>query len=178
MGWDERLGGLFEDLEQQAEGLALADRDVEVAELSRAEYAVVDFASRLHASAGRTVRLQVRGVGVQHGALVRVGWDWCLMGSTSAGRAVETIVPLAAIDEARGLATGAVAEPARSLTAKLGLGSALRGVAEARETVLLQRLDGHASRVLLGRVGADFVEVGPDTTERTGSTDGPSRSSA
>ncbi|HET7385246.1 MAG TPA: hypothetical protein VFJ19_01125 [Nocardioidaceae bacterium] len=159
MRWDERLGGLFEDLEQQAEGLALAERDVEVAELSRAEYAGVDLASRLHASTGRAVSLRVRGAGVQRGVLVRVGRDWCLVRSTGAERAVDTIVSFDAVDEAEGLASGAMAEPARGLTAKLGLGSALRGIAEAQETVLLQRVDGHSSRVMLGRVGADFLEA-------------------
>src|SRR4051794_10210086 len=61
MRWEERLLDLFDDLEQQAEGLALIGRDAEVAELSRAEYAQVDLADRLHASEGRSVRFGVNG---------------------------------------------------------------------------------------------------------------------
>ena len=36
MRWEERLLDLFDDLEQQADGLALAERDALVAEQSRA----------------------------------------------------------------------------------------------------------------------------------------------
>ena len=63
MRWDERLGGLFDDLEQQAEGLALVERDAEVAEQSRAEYAQVDLAGRALASTGRRLLVAVAGVG-------------------------------------------------------------------------------------------------------------------
>ena len=52
---------LFDDLEQQAEGLALAERDARVAERCRAEYAEVDLVARLHASVGTPVQVEVRG---------------------------------------------------------------------------------------------------------------------
>ena len=61
MRWDEHLDGLLDDLEQQAEGLALAERDALVAEQRRAEYAAVDLSGRLHASVGDALRLDVRG---------------------------------------------------------------------------------------------------------------------
>jgi hypothetical protein len=58
-----------------------------------------------------------------------------------------------------------VPSPARPLTARLSLASALRGVAEERDEVVLHRADGALVRGPLGRVGADFVEVvaAPDT---------------
>jgi hypothetical protein len=47
----------------------------------------------------------------------------------------------------------------RAPTARLGLGSALRGVAEERDPVLVHLLDGGTVRGTPRRVGADFVEL-------------------
>ena len=155
MRWEDGLLELFDDLEQQAEGLALAVRDADVAERSRAEYAQVDLASRLHASAGSPVQLGVVGVGQLDATLVRVGLDWCLV---AVGQA-EWVVRLAAITHARGLSPRAVSEPARPVVARLGLGSVLRRVAESRSAVFVHRLDGGVVHGQADRVGADFLEV-------------------
>src|SRR3954454_9697424 len=122
MRWEERLFDLFDDLEQQAEGLALIGRDAEVAELSRAEYAQVDFAARLHASAGRSVRFGVNGLGLIEARLARVGEGWCLL----ADGPTEWLVRTPAIRSARGLSQHGRTAMARPLTARLGLTSALR----------------------------------------------------
>jgi hypothetical protein len=153
--WEDRIDGLFDDLEQQAEGLALVERDTEVAELSRAEYASVDLAARLHGSVGARVRLAVTGVGTLEGELSRVGEGWCLL---DAGRD-EWIVRGPAIGSMRGLRDRAVAAASRPATARLGLASALRGIVDGRGTAVLHRIDGSLLRGRLGRVGADFVEV-------------------
>src|SRR4051812_50200772 len=79
MRWRDRLGDVLDDLEQQAEGLALAARDAEVAEQSRAEYARVDLAARLHGSLGRQLRLGVAGVAALEGILSGVGAGWLLV---------------------------------------------------------------------------------------------------
>jgi hypothetical protein len=155
MRWDERLAGLFDDLEQQAEGLALADRDAEVAEALRAEYSQLDLASRLFASLGARVRLQVSGVGGVEGLLRRAGEGWCLLDTA----AQEWVVRLSAVTAARGLVDRGVVSTARPLTARLGLGSVLRGLGEARADTVLHRTDGTLLRGRLGRVGADFVEL-------------------
>jgi hypothetical protein len=155
MRWEERLLDVFDDLEQQAEGLALAERDAMVAEQSRAEYAAVDLAARVHASVGNRVVVDVAGVGPLDATLARAGAGWCLL---AAGPA-EWIVRLEAVRSVRGLADGAVAEPARPVAARLGVASAVRAVAGARSPVLLHRQDGGTTRGLLGRVGRDFVEV-------------------
>lgn len=154
---DQLLGGLFEDLEQQAEGLHLAERDAEVADRSRAEYSQVTLAARLHASVGGVPSLRVQGVGTLEGLLVRVGLDWCLVRTEPAGQ--EWIVRLAALLGARGLSARAVSEPARSVLARLGLGSALRHVAESGAGVVLEHVDGGRQRGTIVRVGADFVEI-------------------
>jgi hypothetical protein len=153
--WDERLAGIFDDLEQQAEGLALAGRDAEVAEALRAEYSQVDLASRMLASVGAPMRMSVAGVGAVEGSLRRTGDGWCLL----EGEAQEWVVRLAAVTAVRGLAERRVETPARPLTARLGLGSVLRGLAETRAVTVLHRTDGTLLPGLLGRVGADFVEV-------------------
>jgi len=156
MRWDERLGGLFDDLEQQADGLALTQRDAEVAELARAEYAQVDLEARLHASTGRWLVLDVEGPGVLEGTLSRVGAGWCLLGSG----AQEWLVRLAATLSLRGLADRGVPARVRPVTARLGVASALRRVGDERAEVVLHRLDGTALRGRLVRVGVDFVDLG------------------
>ncbi len=155
MRWEERLLDLFDDLEQQAEGIALAERDLLVAEQSRGEYASVELADRLHASLGARVQVEVAGVGSLEATLVRAGDGWCLLEASGQ----DWIVVLRAVCAVRGLRSGGVAADARPATARLGLGSALRGVSEARTEVALHRTDGATTRGLLGRVGADFVEL-------------------
>ncbi|MEO5708410.1 MAG: hypothetical protein ABIQ59_01115 [Nocardioidaceae bacterium] len=162
MRWEERLLDLFDDLEQQAEGLALGERDAVVAELSRAEYAEVDLAARLHGSTGARLQVEVSGVGALDGSLNRAGDGWCVLDVAGQG----WLVPLPAVLSFRGLGGGGAAEGARPVTARLGLGSVLRGMAEDRGEIVLHRLDGRVVRGLLGRVGRDFVEVGgPDRVE-------------
>lgn len=155
MLWEERLLDLFDDLEQQADGLALAERDALVVEQSRAEYAEVDLASRLAASVGGRVRLDVQGVGGLDGLLRRTGDGWLVL--EAGGRA--WVVVLAAVRRVRGLSDGAVDAAARPLSTRLGLASALRGLAEGRSETVVHGPDGQVTRALLGRVGRDFVEV-------------------
>ena len=159
MTWDDRLADLFEDLEQQAEGLHLAERDAELVDRSRSEYAGVTLAGRLHASAGATVTLSVTGVGPLEGRLARVGVDWCLLETSPAGQ--EWVVAMAAVKQASGLSERAVNEVARTVVGRLPLRSALRGLADSRSDVLLHHVDGTRLRGRLARAGADFVEVVP-----------------
>jgi hypothetical protein len=166
MRWEERLLDLFDDLEQQAEGIALAERDALVAEQSRSEYAAVSLADRLHASVGTPLVLDVGGLGVLDGRLVRAGDGWCLLDVEG----VDWVVVTGAVRAVRGLLDAGRAPEARPLIARLGLGSALRGLAEDRAEVALHRRDGSAARGRLGRVGRDFVEVlvGGDSGEAAG----------
>jgi hypothetical protein len=157
MRWEERLLAVFDDLEQQAEGLALAERDALVAEQSRAEYAGVDLASRLFASRGARLRADVAGVGVLDAVLRGAGEGWCLLG---VGRH-SWVVATASVRSVRGLADRGRTAPARPVTARLGLGSVLRGVADDHGEVALHRVDGEVLVGLLGRVGGDFVELRP-----------------
>jgi hypothetical protein len=66
---------------------------------------------------------------------------------------------IAALAHVRGLSEQAVGEQHRPVPARVGVGSALRSVAESRAAVVLHRLDGALVRGQLRRVGADFVEL-------------------
>jgi hypothetical protein len=160
MEWERRLAALFDDLEQRAEGMALADRDADVADQARSEYAEVLLVDRLHASVGRPVSLDARGWGTLRGTLRAVGSDWCLLdGAGPEGGRAGRVVSLAAVTSYRGLVAGALPGAARPVTSRLGLGALLRRSAEAGDDVVLVRVDGTrlAGRVL--RVGRDFVEL-------------------
>lgn len=156
MTWEEELFVVLDDLEQQAEALYDAERDAELADRSRAEYQQVSLASRLMASVGTSVRLEVTGLGAVSGVLDRVGSGWCLV----SGHAQDWVVRLEAVASVRGASERSLPEVAWSPVARLGLGSALRRVADAGERCVLHLLDGSVHDALLRRVGADFVEVG------------------
>jgi hypothetical protein len=153
----ERLGAVFEDLEQQAAGIHLAERDAELADRVRGEYATVTFASRVHASLDRDVALTLTGGEVAEGRLAGAGVDWCLV-APAEGRAV-WLVRLDAVAVAYGLSARAVPEAARPALARLGFGSALHRLAEESPLVRLHAVSGGSVPVRVMRIGADFVEA-------------------
>ena len=154
MVWDERLFDLLDDLEGQAEALYAAERDAELADRSRAEYASVTLESRLMASTGRQVILDVAGAGRVSGELRRVGSGWCLV--TGDGR--DCLVPTDAVESVYGLSDRALPEVAWSPVARLGLGSALRRLADEGLPCGLVTRAGVRHDVVLLRIGRDFVE--------------------
>ena len=154
MNWEEQLFSVLDDLEQQAEALYDAERDLELADRSRSEYAQVTLASRLMASLDAEVTLELRGVGRVAGILQRVGTGWCLL--HSAGQ--DWIVRAEAIVIVRDASTRSVPEVAWSPVTRLGLGSALRRVADTGDRCLVHLVDGGRHDVVLTRVGEDFVE--------------------
>jgi hypothetical protein len=158
VGWDEGLFDLLDDLEGQAAALFAAERAAELADRSRAEYATVTFEARLMASVGREVALDVAGAGRVAGALRRVGAGWCLV--TGAGR--DCLVPTGAVETAAGLSERAVPEVAWSPVARLGLGSALRRLADEGVPCVLLTRSGSRHDVVLARVGRDFMEADAD----------------
>jgi hypothetical protein len=156
--WEARLFAFLDDLEQQAGATFAAERDQEVAERARAEYARVALAGRLMASVERDVVLTVDSVGPVAGRLGKVADGWCLVDAPTGS----WIVRLDAIGLVRGGAATAVPPEAWPATARLGLGSALRRL--VGEPCRLHPRSGGAYEARLGRVGADFVEalVGTD----------------
>jgi hypothetical protein len=156
MRWEDAVLGVVEDLEQQASGLHLAERDAEVADLGAAEFSAVSWASRLHASPGAQVDLRLRGGRRLSGRLARVGEDWLLL-DDAAGNA--WVVRFAAVATAAGLSPRSVGDAARSVLTRLPLSSVLRHLGDARADCVLHLDDGATLEGGLGRVGADFVEV-------------------
>lgn len=155
MGWENDLFALFDDLESQAAGLYAAERGAEIADRSRAEYQSVSLASRLMASVGTEVRLGIVGAGPVTGVIDRVADGWLLL---SAGEH-DWVVSLAAVATVEGASVRSVPEVAWSPLTRLGLGSALRRIAEAGERCLLHLRDGGRYEGTLRRVGDDFCEV-------------------
>jgi hypothetical protein len=153
--WDERLFAFLDDLEQQAEALYDADRVGELADRSRSEYAAVVLAGRLMASLDTRLTLDLLGVGPVAGVLQRVGPDWCLLH----GAAQDWVVPLAAVVAVDGASPRAVPDVAWSPVARLGLGSALRRLADTGQPCRVHATDGTARDGVLGRIGRDFVEA-------------------
>lgn len=162
MAWEDELFALLDELEQQAEALYDAERDADLADRSRAAYRGVTLASRLAASLETEVRLEVAGVGAVAGVLERVAEGWCLL----RGPAQDWIVCLPAVGAVEGASDRSVPEVAWSPTARLGLGSALRRLADAGGRCVLHLRDGSRYDAVPRRVGADFVEVsvGADRT--------------
>lgn len=155
MRWEERLFALFDDLEGQAAALYDAEREAELADRARAEYHHVTLASRLAASVGRSVALDVRGVGRLEGGLGRVAEGWCLLEAPRQ----DWIVRLVAVSVVLDASDRSVPEVAWSPVQRLGLGSALRRLATAGDRCVLHLLDGTRHDGTPGRVGADFVEL-------------------
>jgi hypothetical protein len=155
MGWEEQLFGLFDDLERQAEEIFTEERDLELADRSRAEYTQVTLASRLMASVDRTVAVDVRGVGQLQGTLTRVGAHWCLL--TSVGH--DWVLRAGAITTVSGASPRSYPEAAWSAVHRLGLGSALRRIADSGDRCVVHLVDGRRHDVRLVRVGLDFVEA-------------------
>ena len=156
-GWPQDvLLDMLEDLEMQAGGLHLADRALEVEELTTAQLGEVDLLGRLHASTGSAVRVVTSDGHDVRGRLAGVGSDWVLVDE---GAGASSFVPLAHVVLLGGLRGGAVPEDARGLSARLSLRSVLRRLGEDPQPCAVHLRGG---RVLHGspeRVGADFVEL-------------------
>jgi hypothetical protein len=144
----------LDDVEQQADGRSLADRDAEVAELARAEYAQLDLRGRLLGSVGSRLRVAVLGLGTVEGRLAEVGDGWLLL----VDRGGMWLVAAAGVGAVSGVQASGPAEPP-PLAAGLGMGSVLRRLAERGAEMVLHRLDGTQLPGTVARVGADFVDV-------------------
>ncbi|WP_121255269.1 hypothetical protein [Nocardioides ferulae] len=162
MAWEEELFAALDDLEQQAEALYDAEREIDLADRARAEYQQVSLAARLMASLERDLVIDVDAVGRVAGRLHRVADGWCLL----RGPGQDWVLSLAAVRAVEGASPRAVPEVAWPVVAKLGLGSALRRLADERVRCVLHLRDGTRHDGVLTRVGRDFVELatGADRT--------------
>ena len=167
---DMRWDGLFDDLEAQAAELERAERAAEVETRTRGAVGELTVVDRLRAAVGTALRLRVTGGLAVTGTLRRVGPDWLLV-DEDAGR--EAVIATAHLVTVRGLGRlTAVPGSQPRVESRLGLRSALRGLARDRAAVRLYLADtangagavGTPSGatvldVTIDRVGRDFVEV-------------------
>ena len=153
MRWDD----LFRDLEAQLAAATAAELDAEVADRARCEAALLGLLDRARAAVGHPVVVRVLGAGQVDGVLSDVGSQWLLVAETG-GR--DVLVPLAAVVSLTGLrAWSGVPGEAGAVFARLGIGSALRGIARDRLPVQVWLTDGSVVSGTVDRVGADFVEM-------------------
>jgi hypothetical protein len=154
--WERSLLALFDDLEQQADGLHLDEREHEAAALATAGFAEVSLESRLLASLGRELVLQLPASLRLRGRLANAGVGWVLLVDPQ-GRS--WIVRTAAVLSVAGAGLRAVPEESRIVLHGLRVGSALRHLAEDGHRAVLHLVDGTRLEGSLGRVGRDFVEL-------------------
>lgn len=152
---DARLFALFDELEQEATAAYDRERVLEVGDRSRAEYRAVTLASRIVASVDSEVAFDVQGVGTVRGVVARTGDGWCLVRAAAA----DWVVALAAVETVRGASERSRPEVTWSPVQRLGLGAALRRLADAETECVLHQRSGARHECVVRRVGADFVEV-------------------
>lgn len=165
--WEYLLRTL-DDLELQAEGLYLADREFATADLAVSHYAEVTLLGRLRASVDEQILVRLAGLTLR-GTVQAVGTGWMLL----AAGAAENLVMVDVIDSVQGLTEQAVAEAAVPISGRTKPPSALRRLARTGETVVVILTDGTQLRGRLGRVGADFAELlGEASADGNGRTPG------
>jgi hypothetical protein len=147
--WERLLG----DLAGQLAAAGRAEQRAEVAERSAALQAAALLADAVRGARGGEVVLQLRGDAAPWAArLVDSGPDWLL--AERGGR--ETLAPMAALTWWQG--PRSPRPPVGAVEGRYGLPLALRAVARSGGAVRV-RAGGRAVVGLLGRIGADHVEV-------------------
>jgi len=154
-GRSETLLGVLDDLEMQAGGLHLADRAVEVAELSAAQYAEVDLLARIHGSLGCVLRVATSDGQEVRGRLAAVGADWLMVDDGTA----TSYIHLRWVALVSGLGPGAVPADARPMSSRLSLRSVIRRLGEEGATCAVHLQGGRVVHGSPLRVGADFIEL-------------------
>jgi hypothetical protein len=149
-----RWAALFEDLEAQAEVLALAERAAEVDERARVEIGRLALADRVAAACGHRVRVRCGRELSLDGSIRAGGADWMLIEDVT-GR--EAIVPLAAVRTIAGLPRFAATD--ERVAFRLSVRHVLRAVARDRRGVHVHLVDGSAVSGTLDRVTADHLDV-------------------
>ena len=154
--WDD----VFAELELESAGLVERERDMEIAERTRAELATIGLVERFRAAPGCQASIRVTGAGLLQGRVRRVTSWWLLL--AVAGN-VEWLVAWPAVMSVTGLPPQAVDAEASPVEAGLAWPATWRVLARDRAPVHVVRTDGSCVAGVPGRVGRDFVEL---TTSR------------
>lgn len=154
MRWD----ALFEDLETQMAASERLDLDAEIAERTRAEAAAVELADRLRGSLGMLIVVELASGSMFEGTLSHAGSQALVLDEPRH----QVLVPYASAVRYLGLSRLAVPEPSK-VRQRLGLASALRGLARDRTTLAVLMSGGSTGeRTLHGvidRVGRDYLDL-------------------
>ena len=154
MRWD----ALFDDMEAQLASVDRLELEAEIAERSRADVAGVELADRLRGSLGLRVGVHLASGSVFDGTLGHVGAESLVLSDPHH----QVLVPYAAVLRYQGLGRLAVTEPS-SVRRKLGLASALRGLARDRtglSVFLIGGVEGMAGLTgVIDRVGRDYFDL-------------------
>jgi hypothetical protein len=148
MRWDH----LFADLEGQLAAERAAHFQADVAEMTRAERASVELASRVVAQRGAEIAISLVTGDTIRGTVSDAASQWVLLEAD--GRQI--LIPRTAIAAVHGL--GVRARSVSEVERKLSLGYALRALSRDRARVVVRTVGGELSGVL-GGVGADYVDV-------------------
>lgn len=154
MRWD----ALFDDMEAQ---LSAGDRlqlESEITERSRTDMAGVELADRLRGSLGLQVVVHLTPGSVFEGTLGHVGGESLVLND----RQHQVLIPYAAVSRYEGLGRFSLSEPS-SVRRKLGLASALRGLARDRASVSVYLTGGTSDAAglngVIDRVGHDYFDL-------------------
>jgi hypothetical protein len=154
MRWD----ALFTDLEAQLAAGGRLNLDAEIAERMRTEASGVELADRLRGSLGLQIGVHVSSGSVFEGTLSHAGSEALVLHDARH----QVLVPYAAAVRYVGLARLAVGEPSR-VRQRLGLASALRGLARDRTRLSVLTVCGAGAETSLGgvidRVGRDHLDL-------------------
>ena len=146
---------LFADLEGEADALARADVEAEIADRVRGELAQIAMLARFRGHVGSYVAVSIGLAGDLAGHLADVGANWLLLECPD-----EVVVPLSAVTASWDLPAHAIGDGLVSATAsRRRLGYVIRAIARDRSEVRLVGRDGSELTGTPDRVGADFVDL-------------------
>lgn len=153
MRWD----ALFEDMEGQLASRQRLELEAEIAERALVDSAGVELADRLRGSLGLSIRVELSSGRAFEGVLSHAGSEALVLDEPQH----QVLIPYAAAAHYGGLSRVAVSEPS-VVRRRLGLGSALRGLARNRAPVTIFVAHDGADAGLYGvidTVGRDFLDL-------------------
>ena len=153
MRWD----ALFADMEAQLAARQRLELEAEIAERALVDSAGVQLADRLRGSLGLSIRVHLSSGRAFEGVLTHAGSEALVLDEPQH----QVLIPYAAAAYYGGLSRVAVSEPS-TVRRRLGLGSALRGLARNRARVTIFAGHGRADSGLHGiidTVGRDFLDL-------------------
>lgn len=151
-----RWARLFADLEAQLQAEAAADLASEVASRTRHEVGKATMADRLRAVIGHPIRIGCAGAGKVSGQLRDVGAGWLLLDE---GMGREVLVNLATVGVVEGIGQNHETGPDSTVTRRLDLRYAIRGLARDRAPVQVLLSTGQTLTGTFDRVGSDFADL-------------------